>query len=258
MKLQVQPARAGLRWMAQGARTFFRHPLAMAGLFFMFLTLVSVLGMVPGVGMPLALVVLPAATLGLMAASREITLGRFPMPLILFTGVRGNPAKRQAMLLLGVVQALGFALGLGASYLADGGQFVGLYLGKGAGMVESLNTPEPLVGMAMFLTVNLPMSMLLWHAPALVHWHDLGVGKSLFFSMVACWKNKWALSVFALGWMALMLAVGFSLMALGALLGAPGLAGGVMMPALLCVACMFFSSLYFTFQESFVPPDTAA
>jgi amino acid transporter len=85
----------------------------------------------------------------------------------------------------------------------------------------------------------------------------LGVGKSLFFSMVACWKNKWALSVFALGWMALMLAVGFVLMALGAGLGAPSLAAGVMMPALLCVACMFFSSLYFTFQESFAPPDAA-
>jgi hypothetical protein len=47
-------------------------------------------------------------------------------------------------------------------------------------------------------------------------------------------------------------------MLLGTLLNAPGLAAGALMPALLCVACMFFSSLYFTFQESFTPPDDAA
>ena len=32
----------------------------------------------------------------------------------------------------------------------------------------------------------------LWHAPVLVAWHGLRLTQALFFSGVACWRNKWA------------------------------------------------------------------
>jgi hypothetical protein len=37
MKLNLLPAKTGLRWIKQGIRLFFRQPLAMSGLFFMFM-----------------------------------------------------------------------------------------------------------------------------------------------------------------------------------------------------------------------------
>ena len=40
-----------------------------------------------------------------------------------------------------------------------------------------------------------------WHAPALVYWGGQTVGKSLFFSTVACWRNKGAFAVYALDWL---------------------------------------------------------
>ena len=65
MNLQIVPARTGLQWAVQGVRTFWRQPLAMTGLFFLFMATVSLISIVPVVGGALALVVLPALTLGL-------------------------------------------------------------------------------------------------------------------------------------------------------------------------------------------------
>ena len=73
MKLNIVPARTGLVWLKLGVSTFFKQPLALSGLFFMYMALISVATIVPFVGSALALTLLPAATLGLMAASWEVT-----------------------------------------------------------------------------------------------------------------------------------------------------------------------------------------
>eukprot|EP01031_Cornospumella_fuschlensis_P052331 gene52331-63969_t len=54
--------------------------------------------MVPLIGSALALALLPAATLGLMAATQEATRGKFPMPSILITAFRAGQQRLQAMM----------------------------------------------------------------------------------------------------------------------------------------------------------------
>jgi uncharacterized membrane protein len=78
MKLNIVPARTGIQWVKLGIQTFFRQPLALSGLFFMFMAVMSIASMVPLIGSALALALLPAATLGLMAATQEATRGKFP------------------------------------------------------------------------------------------------------------------------------------------------------------------------------------
>ena len=90
MKLNLVPPRQGLLWVRLGMKTFWRQPLAMAGLFFMYMASVTVLSLVPMLGIGLSLVLLPAATLGLMAATREAANGKFPMPTVL-ASVMGVP-----------------------------------------------------------------------------------------------------------------------------------------------------------------------
>ena len=41
MKLNIVPARTGLLWVKLGIKTFFGQPLAMSGLFFMFMAVLS-------------------------------------------------------------------------------------------------------------------------------------------------------------------------------------------------------------------------
>jgi len=258
MQLKLVRATTGARWVQLGMRTFFKQPLALAGLFFMFMVLMSVVSMVPLIGLPLALTLLPAGTLGLMEASRLAALSRFPMPLVLLSGLRAGPVKRRALLLLGVCYAGGFLCALGVTFLVDGGGFARLYFGGYMPVKEMLESGEFIGAMWTFLAVQLPLSLLFWHAPALVYWQDIPPVKSLFFSMVACGRNFWALTVFALVWMAVLVGMVLALGFIGNLWDNPALVGTLFFPALLMLAAMFFTSLFFTYRDSFfdaVPPE---
>ncbi len=254
MKLNIVPARTGAAWVKLGMRTFFKQPLALAGLFFMFMAVMTVASQIPVIGIALAMMLLPAATLGLMAATREATDGRFPMPIVLLAAFRAGKQQARAMLLLGALYALGFLLAMGASWLVDGGGFARLYLGGDTPTREMMLTSDFQAAMWVFIGLHLPLSLLFWHAPALVHWHGLPPVKSLFFSFVACLRNFWAFAIFGLMWLVVLVLVVLGVTTLAALLGNPGLAGDLLFPALLLMASMFFTSLYFTFRDSFEPP----
>jgi hypothetical protein len=255
MKLRLVAARQGVTWVKLGVGTFFKQPLALAGLFFMFMALMSVAGMVPLIGLPLAMILLPACTLGLMAASLEATQGRFPMPWILLTAFRSGAPTLRAMLILGAWYALGFVAVMGLSYLVDGGGFAGMYLAGQAPTAEMLASGRFQAAMWVFIGFHLPLSLLFWHAPALVHWHGVSPAKSLFFSFMACYKNFGALTVFALVWVLLFFAMALVVALLATLLGNPEFAGVAMFPAAMLMVSMFFTSLYFTFRDSFVADE---
>ena len=67
MKLNIVPARTGVQWVKLGVRTFFQQPMALTGLFFMFIAVMTIVSMIPYIGSALVLGLLPAATLGLTA-----------------------------------------------------------------------------------------------------------------------------------------------------------------------------------------------
>ncbi len=260
MKLNLVPARGGMSWVKQGVRTFFKQPLGMAGLFFMFMALMTIATMVPVLGLPLAMTLLPAATLGLMVATRDVSQGKFPMPLVLLAGLRTQPHKARALVILGAIYATGFMAAMGLAYLVDGGGFARMYLGGQAPSKEVLESSGFMAAMWTFIGLHLPLSLLLWHAPALVYWQDLPPIKSLFFSAVACFRNFWAFALFAACWMGLMVSVVLAVITLSGVLGNPELVGVMLFPALMLVAAMFFTSLYFSYQDCFweeAPVDPA-
>ncbi len=251
MKLNLVSSRTGATWVKLGIKTFFRQPLALAGLFFMFMAIMTLTTMLPLIGLPMAMTLLPAATLGLMAATREATLGKFPMPLILLSAFRSGKHLAHAMLTLGVLYAVGFLIAMGGSYLVDGGGFARLYMGGSMPSQDLLQSADFQIAMWIFIGMHLPLSLMFWHAPALVFWHGLSPVKSLFFSIVACFRNFWAFTVFGVMWMGVMVLTVLAITTLASLVGSPDLAGTLMFPALLLIATMFFTSLYFTFSDCF-------
>ena len=257
MKLNIVPARTGLTWVKLGIKTFLQQPLAMSGLFFMFMALLSIATLVPFVGAALALGLLPAATLGLMAATQEATKGKFPMPSILISAFRAGQQRKQAMLVLGALYAAGFLALMAVSALFDGGQFAKLYLVGGKITEELVRQSDFQMAMWAALVLYLPLSLLFWHAPALVHWHGITPVKSLFFSFMACYKNIGALTVFGLAWTGVFMLAALMVSLTASLLGNPTLAAMAIFPVALVVVAMFFTSIYFTFRDSFVatPPD---
>lgn len=255
MKLHLVPARQGTQWVRMGVRTFFRQPLALSGLFFMFLALASILSLIPVIGNLIALVLLPGFTAGFMVASRQANEGRFPMPWELFAAFRNGKAGLQAILTLGALYAVAIVLAMGASALVDGGQFARIYL-LGGNLTSDLVKDESFLLAALLASaLYTPISLAFWHAPALVHWHGIAPVKSVFFSLMACRRNLAAFIVYGLAWMGLAMSTGIVVATVGGLLGEAGILAAIMMPIMMLIAAMFFTSQYFTFTDSFDIPS---
>jgi len=110
-----------------------------------------------------------------------------------------------------------------------------------------LNSP----GLWLAALLYVPVSMMFWHAPALVHWHGVTPLKSLFFSLLACWTNKGALMIYLMAWLAVMMGGAMVISLLGGLLGGPSALSFLLYPSALFMASMFYASIYFTFRDSF-------
>lgn len=255
MKLQTVPAATGLQWVRLGVTTFLRQPLAMAGLFFLYMGSVSALALLPLLGMAVTALLTPAINLGLMSATREALDGRFPMPSQLLTAFRGGPQRTRSMLVLGSLY--GFAL-MAVMLVAGMAEAA---LANPAAPLPADPTPEEAMRLAMAspalwiaMAVMLPLQVLFWFAPALVFWHDVPPVKSLFFSLMAAWTNKLALALFLVGWFTFFSLVALLMSALSALLGGATFMQVALYPTVLLLVSMFFTSIYFPFRDSFLPP----
>lgn len=256
MKLNIVPARTGLTWVKLGITTFFKQPLALGGLFFMFMALVSIASIIPVIGAVIALVILPGATLGLMAATQQALQGKFPMPSVLITAFREGPARMRAMLVLGAMYAAGFLLLMSITTLFDGGQFATMYLLGGKLSKEVLQQNDFQTAASVGMVLYLPLSLLFWHAPALVHWHGVSPAKAVFFSMVACLRNLGAFTVYGLAWSVVFTLSAMTLISALAVVGLVSAAQLMMVPLALTMASMLFTSIYFTFRDSFDLADS--
>jgi MFS family permease len=246
VKLNIVPARTGIAWVKLGVKTFLKQPLALTGLFFMYMAAVLVISHLPLVGPVLGAMLVPAATLGLMAATAEAESGRFPMPTVLISAFRAGKQRARAMLMLGLIYTVGSML---ATFI--GGLIAGDPAPAAPVAAADAQTMAIDARMLWTLLFHLPLVILFWHAPALVHWHGVSPAKSLFFSAVACMRNFGALFMYGLAWLLVFLVVGFAISTLGMLLGGEAVARSIMMPTVLLLVTMFSTSLYFTFRDSF-------
>lgn len=268
MKLNIVPAQTGIQWVKQGIRTFAQQPTALTALFFLLMAIMSMTTIVPFIGAALALALLPLSTLAMMVAAEDAAQGKRPLPTVLVSAWRAGRLQLRAMAILGALYAAGFLLSMGVSALFDGGQFAQMYLVGGKLTAETMQSTDFQMAMWVFLLLYLPLSLLFWHAPALVHWHGVTPVKSLFFSLIACWRNKGAFTLYGLAW-AGVFALGGLLTSLvsalvlvlvgGASAGAGAVLAGMMLMGALVMASMLFTSTYFTFRDCFTPtPDDVA
>ena len=248
MKLNIVPARTGLTWVRLGISTFFRQPLALAGLFSLYAGAMWLLARIPVLGAAVSTILVPAATLGMMVATQQAAGGKFPMPTVLLSAFRIGRERANAMLLLGLLYAAGWFTAITVA---------GLVSPLPAAQQATTAAGQGQLGM-FYLVVSLftlPLSMLFWHAPALVHWHGVAPVKSLFFSLVACLRNAGALLVFGLAWSAVSLGVVSATTLVAVAIGGPSMVEHIFYPLLTLLTAMFLTSLYFSFRDSFVTDE---
>jgi len=253
-------AREGWRWLAAGFTLFRRNPAQLTMVVVGYWLMLLVVNSLPVAGPVLATVCIPAFSVGLMNACREIDRGRLVMLPLLFSGFRMRP---KPLLVLGALYLAASTVALLVSALADGGIFMQTMLGSYHPGEEDLASGALIAGAQMAMIVMAPVIMAWWYAPVLVAWHDMPVGKSLFFSFVACFRN----------WKP-FLAYGASVMLFGGLL--PGLLLGLVaafypagarfftslfiVPMLLLFAPTLIASFYITYRDVFtsLAPEPAA
>ena len=261
MKLQlVSPAR-GATWVRQGFAVFFKQPLAFAAVFAGLMFALFVLALLPTIGPLLLLSGLPLATLAFMIATRRATQGRSPLPAAFIEPVQAGRVRLLVLAKLGLAYAVSTFLIMWLSDAADGGALDALLKTLGdtktppEQIVARIRDPQLQFGIVLRVGLASLLSLPFWHAPALSHWGGLGAAKALFFSFVACWRNKGAFAVYALTWAGVIL--GFAVLAniTFLMLGQLRLIGVLAMPASLLFSTVFYASLYFTFADCFMQDD---
>jgi hypothetical protein len=185
-----------------------------------------------------------------MVATEEANKGKFPMPVVLVSAFRAGRQQLRSMVILGVLYALGFALVIGLSTLVDDGQFARLYFGGEVNPEQLMQSDFELAALTA-MVLYLPLSLMFWHAPALVHWHGISPVKSLFFSLVACLRNFWAYTLFGLAWMAAFMTMMLVVAVIAPIADNPAVVIAILIPLGLSMTAMFFTSIYFTFVDTF-------
>jgi hypothetical protein len=180
------PAARGARWLAEGWRMFRAAPLGWLALVFAYWLVMTVISLVPYVGVILASVLVPAFSVGFMAASRAAARGQPVELAMLFAGFR---ERLPAQIVLGVVYLASLALVIGGSALADDGMLAGWLL-TGHRPAETDTEGDALLGaLALSAALYAPVMAMFWFAPLLAAWHGMAPVKALFYSFFASLLN---------------------------------------------------------------------
>lgn len=252
----VEPAR-GARWIGDAFRLFGRRPLAFTLLFTVFLFTALVAALVPLLGGPLQLGLLPLLSLGFMIASQSALLDGPVRPAQLLEPLRGDPARRRSLIVMCVIYGVAaFGILVLCDAVSDSAMArLQKLMSEGAQAQPEIDAllSEPGVGQAVMLGLGLGalLSIPFWHAPALVHWGGQGVAQALFSSTLAVWRSKGAFAVYFASWVIVVGVFGILSSLLLGLLGGAQLAGFVSLPAGLMFSTVFYVSLIFTFNDSF-------
>lgn len=261
LRLHTVPARQGWQWVRQGFALWFRRPLAFIGLFTFFLMGILLLALLlPVVGGLMGLALMPMLTLGYMVASRAALAGELVHPLQLVAGFRHpDRAQRRAQWLLCAGYALGSVVVIWAAQWVDGGLFDDLTRamaerepGKPSTEIDAM-LADPRLVQGMFVRLGLAglLSVPFWHAPALVQWGGQSALQALFSSTLALWRARGAFTVYFLGWLVVMLGAAAALTTLAAVTGASQVLGMLAVPVGLVFSAAFYTSLWFSFNDSF-------
>ena len=257
MKARVVPFARGARWLAEGWRLFRVSPPTWLALVFAYWLIMTVVSVVPLLGLAAATILIPAFAVGFMAASRHcerrsnLELG------VLFEGFRGRLA---AQLALGCVYLALLAAMIGATAIADDGALARWMLTGRRPEDEALQSDEFLAALMLAGALYLPIMMLFWFAPVLTAWHAMGAAQSLFYSFFASLMNWRAFLCYGLA--ATLVTVVIPFVVLGVLLLVSGgkLKFGAMaliFPLLIVLLPTLFASFYASYKDIFGGEDGA-
>jgi hypothetical protein len=192
MQARLLPAVRGVSWIVEGFRLYRRNPPMLTTLTLGYLLLVVAFGQFQPVGPFLLPLVLPMLTALIANGCRALNLGLGRAELLFGLGER-----RGALLRLGGLHLIGTLAILAIDLLLQSGEPLVGGKGSGDGAAATAEEAELLWHMLRLLLIALPVLLAFWFAPLLTAWQGIPAIKSLFFSLVAVWRNWRAFLAYA-------------------------------------------------------------
>jgi hypothetical protein len=253
MRARLVPGSNGWRWLAEGWKLFRASPLMWLVLVSAYWMLMSVVSILPFVGVVAAVSLVPGFSVAFMAASRESERGGQITLALLFTGFR---ERARPQLALGAAYFAMMVLMLGASTLADDGALARWMLTGARPPNEVLQSDGFVAALGVTASLYMPIMMLMWFAPTLVAWHAMPVAKALFFSLFACLMNWRAFAVYGIA--AALVLIVLPIVLLFVLMLASGgtmrpAAMGLLFPLVFSLMPVMFASFYASYRDIFAP-----
>lgn len=196
MQAHRLPAARGWSWIVEGFRLFRRNPPLLTFLVFGYWMLLVLINVVPLIGPIVASLCVPALSVSVMNGCRSIDRGE---PVQIGLLVSGFQRKLPRLLTLGGLYFAASIAVLAVSAMVDGGTLMQAMVSGKADDAEALHNTNLMLALQTALLLMVPVLMAFWFAPLLAAWDGAGVAKSLFFSLVASWRNWRAFLVYGFG-----------------------------------------------------------
>jgi hypothetical protein len=120
-------------------------------------------------------------------------------------------------------------------------------------LIQAMQTP-----MILFAVLYLVLAALFWYTPVLIGWHQTTMTQALFFSAIACWRNKWAFLVYGVSWAAIFFAIDLVLGLLISIGVSVDLAATLQIPINIAIGSVLYATFYPTYVSVFGQGDTPA
>lgn len=243
----------GWTWLRDGFMLWRRSPALLSFLAFGYLLSLLVISIFPLIGQPIASLLMPILSLGVLNGCRAVEKGRKVGPDILFSGFKSNV---QSLVTIGGIYLIGSVLVLALTALVDGGGLLTAMTGGGADEAD-INSGSLPFALLLAVALSTPVVMAYWFAPVLAGWWKLSAPKAMFFSFHACLRNWRPFLAYAIG---LML---FGAFIPGIIIGviglmSPTLATILTVPLPLILVPIVFASFYTSARDVFGLPEEPA
>lgn len=244
------PPSAGWQWIFAGWYLFRQQPMALFS-WAMFVTLLLIFGTIAApIGPLLFIALMPSMTYVTLSISRDVHAGRRIGPRQWLEPLR-QPGLFKKLFLLGLLY-VAICLGVGilvflpfASELSTAMQTLADSQDV-TPLIEAVQTP-----MIMFAILYFILAALFWYSPVLIGWHHTSIAQSLFFSAIACWRNKWAFLAYGIAWAAIFFMVDFIMGGLVSMGVSIDLAATLQVPVNIAIGSILYASFYPTYISVF-------
>lgn len=248
------PPSAGVKWIYAGWYLFREQPMALFS-WAMFVTLLLIIGTLSApIGPVLFIALMPSITYVTLSITRDVHAKRRLSPRQWIEPLR-QPGLFKKLFLLGLLYV---AICLSAGIL--------VFLPFAGDLSEAMQTlaetqdVTPLIEavrtpMILFAVLYFLLAAIFWYTPVLIGWHNAGIVQSLFFSAVACWRNKWAFLVYGAAWAGIFVLVDFLIGAFVAMGVSIDLAATLQVPINIAIGSVLYASFYPTYVSVFGQPE---